>query len=59
VAGVARLAASGDIERDALVVAVLTGTGLKDPTTAEAQAGRSAVVTTEPTVGAVAVALGW
>ena len=59
VAGVTRLAASGGIDPEALVVAVLTGTGLKDPTTAEAQAGRSAVVTTEPTVGAVAVALGW
>jgi threonine synthase len=59
VAGVGRLAASGDIERDALVVAVLTGNGLKDPSTAETIAGRAAVVSTEPTVGAVAVALGW
>jgi len=59
VAGLARLAASGDVAADALVVAVLTGTGLKDPSTAEALAGRAAVMTVEPTVGAVAVALGW
>jgi len=59
VAGVGHLAASGDIDRDALVVAVLTGNGLKDPSTAETIAGRAAVVSTEPTVGAVAVALGW
>jgi len=59
VAGLARLAASGDVAADALVVAVLTGTGLKDPSTAEALAGRAAVMTVEPTIGAVAVALGW
>jgi len=59
VAGVGRLAASGDIDRDALVVAVLTGNGLKDPSTAETIAGRAPVVSTEPTVGAVVVALGW
>src|SRR5205085_9049306 len=33
VAGITRLAQSGEIDRDAVVVAILTGTGLKDPTT--------------------------
>jgi len=59
VAGIARLATTGEIARDALVVAVLTGTGLKDPTTAESLVGSSAVITAEPTVGSVALALGW
>jgi threonine synthase len=59
IAGIAQLAAAGDVARDALVVAVLTGTGLKDPTTAETLAGRPEVITAEPSVGAVAVALGW
>jgi threonine synthase len=59
VAGIARLASAGDIPPDALVVAVLTGTGLKDPTTAETLVGGAGVITAEPTVGAVAVALGW
>jgi threonine synthase len=64
-AGVLKLAARGDIPRDALVVCVLTGNGLKDPTTAEAQAqaaiggGGSVVLEAEPTVGSVAAALGW
>ena len=38
VAGVRRAAAAGELETDAVVVCVLTGNGLKDPTTAEAQA---------------------
>ena len=38
------------------VVAVLTGHGLKDPDTAERQV---AVIELAPTIGAVAVALGW
>jgi len=59
VAGIARLASAGEIDTDALVVAVLTGTGLKDPATAETLVGGAGVVTAEPTVGAVAVALGW
>ncbi len=58
VAGVIKVAARGDIPRDALVVCVLTGTGLKDPATAEAMAA-GAVLEAEPTVGSVAVALGW
>jgi threonine synthase len=59
VAGIARLASAGEIPPDTLVVAVLTGTGLKDPATAETLAGRAGVITAEPTVGSVAVALGW
>jgi threonine synthase len=59
VAGITKVAARGDIPRDALVVCVLTGSGLKDPATAEASAGAGAVIEAEPTVGSVAVALGW
>ena len=61
VAGVTRLApaGSGAIGRDELVVCVLTGTGLKDPATAESQIAAGRVIEAEPTVGAVAVALGW
>jgi threonine synthase len=59
VAGVTRLAGSGAITSDALVVCVLTGTGLKDPTTAETLIGPGRVIEAEPTVGSVAVALGW
>jgi threonine synthase len=69
VAGVTRLAPAGNrfgdsgvpvaIDPDAFVVCVLTGTGLKDPTTAETMAGVGQVIEAAPTVGAVAVALGW
>jgi len=59
IAGITRLAAAGEIPAEALVVAVLTGTGLKDPATAESIAGRAGVIEAAPTVGAVAVALGW
>ena len=59
VAGVSRLALAGAIPADALVVCVLTGTGLKDPTTAESLAVDHRVIEAEPTVGSVAVALGW
>ena len=58
-AGVTKLAASGSIAADTLVVCVLTGTGLKDPTTAETMIGAGQVIEAEPTIGAVAVALGW
>jgi threonine synthase len=60
-AGVTSMAAAGEIARDAVVVCVLTGTGLKDPATAEATAaaGGTAVLEAEPTVGSVAVVLGW
>jgi threonine synthase len=57
VAGVTRAAAAGELDRDALVVCVLTGHGLKDPTTAERQA--ATVIDADASVGAVAVALGW
>ncbi len=57
VAGVMKAAEAGELERDSTVVCVLTGHGLKDPTTAERQV--PAVLEAEATVGAVAVALGW
>ncbi|MEO6208262.1 MAG: threonine synthase [Candidatus Limnocylindrales bacterium] len=57
VAGVRKMAAAGQLDPDATVVAVLTGHGLKDPHTAEREV--PAVIDAEPTVGAVAVALGW
>jgi len=57
VAGVRKLAANGQIDPDATIVAVLTGHGLKDPHTAEQQV--PAVLEAAPTLGAVAVALGW
>jgi threonine synthase len=59
VAGVTKLAGSGAIAAADLVVCVLTGTGLKDPATAETMAGMAGVIEAEPTVGSVAVALGW
>ena len=59
VAGVTRLAGSGAIPADALIVCVLTGTGLKDPTTAEGLVSERPVIEAEPTVGGVSVALGW
>jgi threonine synthase len=58
VAGVARAARAGELDPDALVVCVLTGNGLKDPTTAEAGLTVE-VIEAEPTVGGVASALGW
>ena len=57
VAGVRRAATAGRIDPEAVIVCVLTGHGLKDPTTAEAQAG--GWIEAEATVGSVAVALGW
>jgi threonine synthase len=57
IAGLRKMAASGRLERDATVVAVLTGHGLKDPGTAQRAA--PAVIEAAPTLGAVAVALGW
>ena len=61
VAGIIRHAesASDALDRDAVVVCILTGTGLKDPTTAESQIGTERVIAAEATVGSVAVALGW
>ena len=58
VAGVAKAAASGAISSDDLVVAVLTGNGLKDPETAEqVVAGR--ITESAATAEGVRKALGW
>jgi len=57
VAGVRKMAATGRTDPDATVVAVLTGHGLKDPTTAQRQVAR--VIEAAPTLASVAVALGW
>jgi threonine synthase len=58
VAGVTKLAAAGDLEPGALVVAVLTGAGLKDPDTAERiVAGR--IIESAATEAGVRGALGW
>jgi threonine synthase len=57
VAGLRKVAAAGALDPDVLVVAVLTGHGLKDPQTAERQV--PGVIEAAPTLGAVAVALGW
>ncbi len=58
-AGVASVAARDGLARDAVVVCVLTGSGLKDPSTAESVAAENAVIEAEASVGAVTVALGW
>jgi len=58
-AGVASLASRGELDRDAVIVCVLTGSGLKDPTTAESVAAANAVIEADASVGAVTVALGW
>ena len=57
IAGLRRMASEGRLDADATVVCVLTGHGLKDPTTAERQA--AGVLEADATVGSVAVALGW
>jgi threonine synthase len=57
IAGLRMMARLGRLDPDATVVAVLTGHGLKDPHTAETQVGD--VIESAPTLGAVAVALGW
>jgi len=56
-AGLRSAARAGRLDPDSAIVCVLTGHGLKDPTTAEAQAG--GLIEAEATVGSVAVALGW
>ncbi len=58
VAGVIAAASAGQVDPDALVVAVLTGNGLKDPHTAE-DGLEVKVIEAEPTIGGVAHALGW
>ncbi len=58
VAGVTKLAATGKLEPDALVVCVLTGNGLKDPDTAERiVVGR--ILEAPATGSRVREALGW
>ncbi len=57
VAGIMKAAEAGEVDPDATVVCVLTGHGLKDPTLAERQV--PPFLEAQPTVGAVAVALGW
>jgi threonine synthase len=57
VAGVTKAAAAGELDPSSTVVCVLTGHGLKDPTTAERQV--PPFLEADPTVGSVAVALGW
>ncbi len=57
-AGVTRLAASGELDPDATIVAVLTGNGLKDPDTAERMAG-DRIIESDATLGAVRAVLGW
>jgi threonine synthase len=56
-AGVRRLAAEGRIDRDEIVVCVLTGNGLKDPDTA--LRGTPPVLEAEPSIEGVTRALGW
>ena len=57
VAGVVKAAAAGELDPAATVVCVLTGHGLKDPTTAERQV--PPLIEADASVGSVAVALGW
>jgi threonine synthase len=57
VAGVLKAAAAGQLDPAETVVCVLTGHGLKDPTTAERQV--PPLIEADATVGSVAVALGW
>ena len=58
VAGVARAARAGELDPDALVVCVLTGTGLKDPDTAQREV-EAQVLRAQPSVASVASVLGW
>ena len=58
VAGVAKAVRAGELDRDATVVCVLTGNGLKDPTTAEAGITVE-VAEADPSVADVSRALGW
>ena len=57
-AGLTKLARAGELDRDALIVAVLTGTGLKDPDTARSLAG-GGIIEAGATADAVHAALGW
>ena len=57
-AGISKLARAGEIDPDALVVAVLTGAGLKDPATAEAAAA-GGLLEAGASVDSVRGILGW
>jgi threonine synthase len=57
VAGITKAAAAGELDPHATVVCVLTGHGLKDPTTAERMV--PPLIEADATVRSVAVALGW
>jgi threonine synthase len=59
VAGIRKLVAAGrlGVASDATIVCVLTGSGLKDPHTAETQVGT--ILEAEPTTDSVIAALGW
>jgi threonine synthase len=57
-AGVIKAHAAGDVDPDQTIVCVLTGNGLKDPTTAE-QGLSVEVLEAEPSVLGVSRALGW
>ena len=57
-AGVTKLARAGEIDPDALVVAVLTGSGLKDPATAETMAA-GGLLDAGASVDSVREVLGW
>ena len=57
-AGVAKAARAGELDPDATVVCVLTGNGLKDPSTAEAGITVE-VVEADASVADVSRALGW
>jgi threonine synthase len=57
VAGVTKAVEAGELDPEVTVVCVLTGHGLKDPTTAERQV--PPFLEAAPTLGSVAVVLGW
>jgi threonine synthase len=57
-AGVAKAARAGELDAEATVVCVLTGNGLKDPSTAEAGV-RVEMVEADASVADVSRALGW
>ena len=57
VAGIRRLAGEGRLDRDATVVCVLTGSGLKDPGTAERNV--PSILESAPGMDAVMDVLGW